>query len=1287
MGLAKMQGTTDGRSARRKLTRSRRYGMSDSVIAYPPELPITARRADIVEAVRRNPVIIISGETGCGKSTQIPKMCLEAGRGRRGRIGCTQPRRIAAITIAARIAEEQGETIGRSVGYKIRFDDRTSRDTRIKILTDGMLLAETQSDPHLLEYDTLIIDEAHERSLNIDFLLGIIKTLLPVRPDLKLIVTSATLDIEKFRRAFDGAPVLEVSGRVYPVEVEYRPPGPDDADGEDADYVDLAAEVVDDLRRERPEGDVLVFMPTEQDILETCEILEGRRYPGVTVLPLYARLPGAQQGRVYSVKGPKIVVATNVAETSLTIPGIKYVVDSGLARISHYLPGARIQSLPIRPISQSSADQRKGRCGRVQKGLCVRLYSEEDYASRPPFTAPEILRSNLAEVILRMIDLRLGHPLKFPFVDRPNPKNVEDGYETLVELGAIRRDGGGEPWLTEKGRLMARMPLDPRISRMLLEARPEGCLRETAVIASALSIRDPRERPPEKAAQADAMHAPFRDPDSDFLTLLNIWDRYHGDFEGLKGLNRKRKFCHEHFLSFPRMREWTFVHAEVLDILRELKIPAGRSAPAERTKELYAAVHRSIASGYLSNIAVHKDRNMFTAAKGREAMIFPGSTLFGKNATWIVAAEMVRTSRLFARVAARIDGGWLEELGGEQCRYAYADPRWEKGRGQVVADESVTLFGLEIVSGRIVPYGRIDPEAAARIFVRSALVEGQVKEPFEFLRRNLALQARLRTMEEKLRRRDVLAEAKTLDAFYAERLAGIFDLRGLKERLKRRGGDEFLRMSEADAVRIFPDPAELALYPDEIAAGGRAYPAAYKFAPGEDDDGLTLVVPLDEVPRLSADALEWGVPGHLREKVAELVKGLPKRYRKLFVPVADSVATILADIRPSDGPLFEVLSRVAKRRFRAEVPAAAWAEVDLPRHLRMRVALVDLHGKELAGGRDLEVLRRIRKAAALTAAKDPVVWERARRQWERTGLTTWDFGTIPEVVSIGPGAAAYPGLEPVEGGANLRLFASHEEALDSHKKGVESLFLLQFAKDFRFVERRLVLPAEYQKAVLYFGGAAAVEKMLAGSLRADVFRKDIRSAEEFKSYAETVVRLLFERAHALWEAARVVLDAYVRVRADLAAIGKANPANKALAAILTEIRDGVERLVPQDFLAVYPIARLGALARYLEACRLRADRAQHGLDKDRKKADQAAVFVRALDRRQSGLGPAPAPEIRQAAEEFRWMVEEFKVALFAPELKTAFPVSPKRLAEKLKEIESLGEDLPAKLRGGSASIR
>ncbi|HYQ60000.1 MAG TPA: ATP-dependent RNA helicase HrpA, partial [Desulfatiglandales bacterium] len=612
-------------------------------------LPITSKREQIVRLIRENQVVIVSGETGCGKSTQIPKMCLEAGRGLAGKIGCTQPRRIAAITIAHRIAEELGEEIGRSVGYKIRFREKASKQAFIKIMTDGMLLAETQGDPGLYEYDTLIIDEAHERSLNIDFILGILRTLLPRRPELKVIITSATLDTQKFSEAFGHAPVVKVEGRTYPVEVEYLPIDPDLEDEGELTYVDMAVKAIDGLREKRRYGDILVFMPTEEDILETCERLEGRRYPGTTILPLFARLPASEQGRVYSVSGAKIVVATNVAETSLTIPGIRYVIDTGLARISQYLPRTRTTSLPISPISQSSADQRKGRCGRVQHGVCIRLYSEEDYESRSPFTLPEIQRSNLAEVILRMLFLNLGHPSTFPFLDPPAERSVKDGLDLLMELGAVTQEGE-QPALTGKGKLMARMPLDPRIARMMIEATHEGCLGEVAVIAAALSIQDPRERPVEKASQADQAHRPFKDPDSDFLTLLNIWNRYHREWDTLKTQNKMRKFCKQNFLSYPRMREWVYTHEQITEILKEQKIRF-----QEQQEEFqYARIHRCVLSGFLSNIALKKEKNLYQAARGREVLIFPGSTLFKKPPAWIVAAEMVKTSRLFARTVARI---------------------------------------------------------------------------------------------------------------------------------------------------------------------------------------------------------------------------------------------------------------------------------------------------------------------------------------------------------------------------------------------------------------------------------------------------------------------------------------------------------------------------------------------------------------------------------------------------------------------------------------------------------
>jgi len=1273
------------------------------LIVYPPELPITARRAEIVRAIRKNQVVIISGETGCGKSTQIPKMCLEAGRGRHGRIGCTQPRRIAAITIAHRIAEELGGPVGRFIGYKIRFDDRTSREARIKILTDGMLLAETQSDPRLFEYDTLMIDEAHERSLNIDFLLGIVKTLLPIRPELKLIITSATLDIEKFSRAFESASVLEVSGRLYPVDVEYRPSDADDPNDDEFDYLDSAVKTVEYLKEEKPSGDILIFMPTEQDILEACDRLEGRKYLGVTVLPLYARLPGSQQGRVYSVTGPKIVVATNVAETSLTIPGIKYVIDAGLARISQYLPGARINSLPIKPISQSSADQRKGRCGRVQKGLCVRLYSEDDYELRPQFTPPEILRSNLAEVILRMLALNLGHPLKFPFVDRPHTKNIEDGYATLVELGALRKTDG-EFTLTERGRHMARMPLDPRISRMLLEAHQEGCLNEVAVLAAALSIRDPRERPPEKAAQADATHAPFRDPDSDFLTLLNIWNRYHSDFERLDTQNKRRKFCRDHFLSYTRMREWASVHDQILDILKELKIPLGRTQKTEMSKSLYAAVHKSILSGYLSNIAVHKEKNIYTAAKGREVMIFPGSTLFNKSASWIAAAEMVQTSRLFARTAAKISADWLEALGGDLCRYSYSDPRWDRGRSQVAADEHVHLYGLEIVANRIVPYGPINPGESHKIFVRSALVEGHVKEHFDFLEHNLDLHKRLLTMEEKLRRRDILVDEKAMAEFYSRRLDGVYDIRGLKDGIRRHGGDEFLKMRETDLLRSFPEEKQLKRFPDELAVGGHRFRAIYKFAPGDEDDGVTLKIPSQIMADVPAEPLEWSVPGLLREKITALIKGLPKRFRKLLVPVSDTVDIIMNEMEPAQTSLFEALARFVKRRFRADVPAAEWAGVELPRHLKIRVAVIDPHGKELAAGRDVEALKRMRPDAPLAAGEDSDVWKKARLRWERIGVRAWDFEALPEEISIGPGMIAFVGFEPAENGVNLRLFNKREDALASHQKGVETLLLLKFAKDLKFMERYLVLPVEYHKIAFFFGGKTAFEKMLAERLKTEVFRKNLRSGQEFKAYSDAVVRTLFEKGHALWEATRPVLETYQQTLVVLDTAEKGSPSNKAVAVVCAQIRKELEALVPKNFLEIYFLDRIAHLPRYVNALRLRAERAKNDPEKDRKKAAQIQPFVEALDKmkrkargasseRESGfpkgaskrseavlgsLAPRAGTASRLqtsreelcAIEEFRWMVEEFKVSLFAPELKTAYPVSAKRLAEKIREIES-----------------
>ena len=1313
-------------------------------VSYPHELPIASRAAEIVELLRspRRRVIIVSGETGCGKSTQIPKMCLEAGRGIAGRVGVTQPRRLAAVTIAHRIAEELGEPLGRSVGYKIRFQDRTSRDGYIKVMTDGILLAETQGDRGLHEYDTIVIDEAHERSLNIDFLLGIVRRLLDERPDLKLVITSATMDTEKFSKAFKNAPVVEVSGRLYPVDVEYRVPDAEEA--EDKDYVDQAVEAVEYLRRDKPRGDILVFMPTEQDILETCRMLEGRKWPAVKVLPLFSRLPAGQQRLVYTETLPKIVVATNVAETSLTIPGIRYVVDTGVARIAQYQPGTRINSLPISPISRASADQRKGRCGRVKEGLCVRLYSQEEYEARDEFTSPEILRSDLAEVILRMTDLGLGDPLDFPFIDRPSTKAVHDGYDTLVELGAIRKVAGPHGprparWeLTDTGRTMARMQLDPRLSRMLVEARAENCVPEVAVLAAALSVRDPRERPPEKAQQADAVHEAFKHPDSDFLARLNIWNRYHGDFEKLGSLVQKRRFCHENFLSFPRMREWAYLHAEIRSALRELEAGEGgrrgsrreRGAPGNRetgitspilhadiSPVLYGAIHRAVLSGYLSNIAAHKEKNQYAGAKNRELTLWPGSVLFGKGAAWIVSTEVVRTSRLFARTAARIDPAWLERLGGPLCKRAYSDAAWDRARGEVTAKERVTLFGLEIVRERRVSYGRVAPDEAHEIFVMNGLVEGAIDDPPPFLEHNLALQRRIEEMEEKLRRRDILVAEGEIAKFYSERLPGIRDIRALRQLLKdvrdRGGDDSFLRLDEDRLTNYRPGEDDVAAFPDSVEVAGRPFRAVYKFAPGEDDDGVTLTVPPALLAAIPPARLEWGVAGQYKDKIAALIKGLPKRHRKLLVPVGEKAETIAREMprAPEEAPLFKAVSEFVRRKFGVDIPAKEWELADVPRHLRMRVAVVDpATGKVIDAGRDVELLRKKLGAADEAPSKvESPAWQEARRAWERDGVADWDFGDLPESIAVGTSLTAYPALKmgdmiPISHFSEaadarrsvcIRLFPTRAEAEAAHRKGVQALLLRRFAKDLAFVRRYHKIPAEHDRAALFFGGREALEKGIEAALARDVLERNIRTQAEFKAWEAEAGRTLFDRGHALTQAVIRVVALNAKVRAALGAGsggsggggGAADAGAKAkklglyeLSKLKERVRpeylDAVaadlDRLLPKDFLAVYSVARLIRIPRYLEGLKIRLERARVDPEKDKAKSAQIEPYAFELTRLENSLKAGPprsaaaaatatataaenrgqsivspiSADKRAAVDELRWMLEEFKLSLF-----------------------------------------
>ena len=1248
----------------------RREGRALAVprISYPEELPITGKREEIVRAIEEHPVVIVCGDTGSGKSTQIPKMCIEAGRGIAGRIACTQPRRIAATTVARRIAEELGENLGDSVGYKIRFKDRTGPKGYIKILTDGMLLAETQQDRFLNEYDTIIIDEAHERSLNIDFLLGLLRTLLPRRRDLRVVITSATLDTDKFAATFDGAPVVEVSGRMYPVEVEYMPADADPSSDDEDTYVDHAVRAVERIGKKRRRGDVLVFMPTEQDIRETCERIEARRLPETTVLPLFARLPAGQQNRVFSsLPGRKIIVATNVAETSLTIPGIRYVVDTGMARIPRYLPSIRTTSLAVGPVSRSSADQRMGRCGRVQNGVCIRLYSREDYEKRPEHTPPEVLRSNLAEVILRMLSLKLGDIGTFPFVDPPGARSVKDGFDLLAELGAVTMDKN-RPRLTPRGRLMARLPLDPRISRMMLEAHKEGCSAEVSVIAAALGIQDPRERPADKAAQADAMHRPFHDRQSDFLTLLTIWTRFHRARGSLKTQNRMRKFCREHFLSFVRMREWRDIHEQITEILKEetLDSPAGR--PPEDPEARYAAVHRSVLSGFLSNIAMQTEKNLYRATRGRDVMLFPGSTLFNRGPSWIVAAEMVRTSRLFARTVARIDPAWLEPLGGPLCRSTHSNPHWEKARGEVRATERVTLFGLPVVQSRAVSFSRVDRREAHRIFVRSALVAGEVREDFDFLRHNRDLVEHLASIEDRIRRRDVLVSEEAMAAFYEERLPDVCDIRTLKRRIREAGEDGFLHMNEKDLTQYLPDEGLLAAYPDRITAGEHDFGLTYRFDPGAEEDGVTVSVPATLASRLPSESLEWMVPGLYEEKLTALLKGLPKRYRKPLVPVSDTVRIIMEEMVRSDESLLTTLGRFIYLRFGVDIPASAWPAEALPGHLRMRVSITDHKGRELRSGRDPGLLHRGEGEAPPTRSR---AWEKARARWERDGISAWDFGPLPDYVPVEASLMAYPSLEPAEEGARIRLFPSAREAAEVHRKGVAALLGLRLKRDLKFARRILRLPEEVKDAATYFGGTRVVEAALQEALARELLEEDVRTPEAFEELAGRVTAAIGTEANALLDRVLAALRSYRSLRFTLHRLETAAPVNPAVQSLCAAIREDLTRLVPDDFIARTGARHMEHLPRYLKAMEIRAERGSFDPEKDRKKAADVQAAEKNLQAVSAELSPNATPEKREAIRELTVWIEEFRVSVFAPELSTAVKVSAKRIAKKADEIRRM----------------
>lgn len=1249
---------------------------------FDSALPITAKKDEIIDSILKNRVVIISGETGSGKTTQLPKFCLAAGRGISGKIGCTQPRRIAAITVCARIAQELGEETGKSVGYKIRFTDKTHKDSYIKIMTDGILLAEANNDPYLNEYDTIIVDEAHERSLNIDFILGALKTLLKKRKDLKLVITSATIDTDKFSKAFDNAPIIEVSGRMFPVEMRYLPVDPELEKNDDKSYADLAAEAADKIIKENPYGDILMFMPTEQDIREATEILEGRKYRSVEIIPLFARLPASEQKRVFlPLSSRKIIISTNIAETSITIPGIKYIIDTGLARIPHYTPRSRSTALPVVPVSKSSADQRKGRCGRVENGVCIRLYTKEDYESRPLYTLPEILRSNLAEVILRMIALKLGHISSFPFIDSPSSKSIKDGYDILLELGAIKQEIRNKSvyCLTQTGKLMASLPVDPRLSRMLIEAQKRGCIEEMTVIASALSCQEPRERPADKADKADRAHKSFSDPFSDFITLLNIWNKFNQVSGATSGA---RKFCKANFLSFRRMKEWRDIHTQITNILSESSMESRKPEIAEigshviksvsKFSPLYTAIHKSILSGFLSNIAVKKEKNIFSATRDKSVMIFPGSGLFKNPGTWIVSAEMVETSRLFARTAANIESSWIEEIGKEQCKYSYHEPRWDRKRGEVVALEKVSLCGLVIVAGRTVSYGKINPREASDIFIRFALAEEDIDTIFPFMEHNKKLKDEVLDMENRLRRRDIFAGNETMFEFYRKQLPGIYDIRTLSKQIKSAGNDKCLCMKKEDFLRCVPDEEELSFYPDSVTLGKKSFNCLYNFDPGKTVDGITVTIPASFASSVLPEKTDWLVPGLLQEKISALIKGLPKEYRKKLLPVSKVIDTIMEKMPRGKAPLATELSNFIFYNFGVDIPASAWSFDALPEHLKMCFSITDAKGQEILSGKDKNILLK-----DFSKPLDNGGLESIKRTYEKTGIARWDFGDIPKKIEIkedeNTNRIYFPALEKDEGCVNLRIFESEKMAQISHREGTIVLFLISFGKDIKHVKKQLSLPGELHKFTVFFGGVKSFDKILFNGIINELFDIDIRTEDAFNTHSLYVLKNIFLYSQKKIKSISPIIEAFHETRSVLQNLCKKSRlnTNKEALFMINRLENEVVRLLPNNFIQLYEPDRLLHLPRYLNAASIRAQRATIDLEKDNIKSKELETYTLSLDKLLKSISPFTSEEKKKAIEEYFWLLEEYKVSIFAQELKTPIPISAKRLDKKLKEIERL----------------
>ncbi|MFF7797461.1 ATP-dependent RNA helicase HrpA [Streptomyces olivaceus] len=1245
-------------------------------VSYPEQLPVSQKKDEIAAAIRDHQVVIVAGETGSGKTTQIPKICVELGRGVRGMIGHTQPRRIAARTVAERVADELDTPLGETVGWKVRFTDQVNPEsTFIKLMTDGILLAEIQTDRELRAYDTIIIDEAHERSLNIDFLLGYLAQLLPKRPDLKVVITSATIDPERFSRHFGDAPIVEVSGRTYPVEVRYRPLLEEDGDDADRDQITAITDAVEELMGEG-KGDILVFLSGEREIRDTADALEKKKYRFTEVLPLYARLSHAEQHRVFQRhSGRRIVLATNVAETSLTVPGIKYVIDPGFARISRYSHRTKVQRLPIEPVSQASANQRKGRCGRTSDGICVRLYSEDDFDARPEFTDAEILRTNLASVILQMTAAGLGDIEKFPFIDPPDHRNIRDGVQLLQELGALdpaQKDVRKR--LTDTGRKLAQLPVDPRLARMVLEADRNGCAREVMVIAAALSIQDPRERPAEKQAQADQQHARFKDETSDFLAFLNLW-RYLREQQKERGSSSFRRMCKQEYLNFLRIREWQDIYTQLRTVAKQMGIRLNDDdAPGDR-------VHVSLLAGLLSHVGM-KDvkegaKNEYLGARNAKFAIFPGSALFKKPPRFVMSAELVETSRLWARVNAKIEPEWVEPLAGHLLKHTYSEPHWEKDQAAVMAYEKVTLYGVPIVAQRKVNYGRIDPEVSRELFIRNALVEGDWRTHHKFFADNRRLLTEVEELEHRARRRDILVDDETLYDFYDQRVpehvvSGAHFDSWWKH--KRHDRPDFLDFEREMLINEKAGAVTKDDYPDTWRQGPLKFRVTYQFEPGADADGVTVHVPLQVLNQVADEGFDWQIPGLREQVVTELIRSLPKPIRRHYVPAPNYAQAFLDRAVPLQEPLAVTMARELKRRVGVPLEAEDFDWAKVPDHLKITFRIVDERRRKLAEDKDLEALKlqlrpKARKALSQAAAATAV--RSGGESLERTGLTDWTIGTLSRVFETrraGQPVKAYPALVddgPKANTVSVRLFDTEAEQAQAMWKGTRRLILrnipvspAKFASEKLTNQQKLGLSANPHgsiQALFDDCATAAADKLVADfggpAWDEESYRKlyDKVRAEIVDTTVRTVGQV--QQVLAAWQACERRLKA---VR------------SPALLANLQDVRAQLDALVKPGFVTEAGIRRLPDLLRYLVAADRRLQQMPTGVPRDTSRMekvhemrDEYAWLLEQM--------PRGRPVPRQVLD-VRWMIEELRVSYFAHALGTAYPVSDKRI---VKAIDAL----------------